>query len=647
MSAQQRLKRYFDENPNERNKLMKFLKDNPDKKDEVAKKLDERLKVKYSQREEAETLGAAQREKIGENVKEAVTDAAIVTPNALALGWGGEIADIIGYPEYDEAVKEARERSPIATLGAEALASGVTSTVASPLMAGRLLGPAGSIRQAATIGATVGAGEAGEGSRTAGALIGAGLGGGTALAGRGVKRHFSRGQPELERGALLGASSKDIKKGIGGSEYDDVAQIVKNLEGKRAVSLDPVVFDVDKNSFVKGRGDKLTRKNFYEGLSKRANEGMEKIKRATSDIVRGNALKASHTFDELTNSKSFVDDVDDWGMGISDLEIAEKRAPKLLEQLKDRWGEAKSLADIEDLKRRYQNWAKQIYSKGRENIRDDELVNAQFYELTARNLRKFILDNLDTGAAQKYADLNLTSSNLNKLDEWTREARTKAAKSSINFSNPGQTLLTMASNAMRAASGGDTGKMTASKFGQRLGETLGPLRVPLEDAVKAAPVWEAGRLLGEPGGTPASLEMINKASNLLPGPSRSPQSVGFNLPRELTQTTIPRNTQGMLDNKEFVLAKVAQQKPEMLGVIQNLLNDRPEMVAQVMPAIAAQMPELFLFDKYDAWDGIPQTPKGKAAFASDTKSKLLDQEISSTEYASLMDRLHKNKAVLP
>jgi hypothetical protein len=140
---------------------------------------------------------------------------------------------------------------------------------------------------------------------------------------------------------------------------------------------------------------------------------------------------------------------------------------------------------------------------------------------------------------------------------------------------------------------------------------------------------------------------------------RSPQSVqeGYNFggvkpafgnafdkpmidPREIVKYRLPTTTRGILEDKERVLAKLAQNKipPEVIDTIAQALNEDQGSVADIAPLLMTQFPTLFEKSQYKVFDGKFVDPNEKAK-AADAISKRDD--LNSIQRAKMINQINK------
>jgi hypothetical protein len=124
---------------------------------------------------------------------------------------------------------------------------------------------------------------------------------------------------------------------------------------------------------------------------------------------------------------------------------------------------------------------------------------------------------------------------------------------------------------------------------------------------------------------------------------REPQSVDFT-PKEIINYRVPLSTEGVLENKDKVLAKFTQKglQDEMLETLTMALNGDPGDLSDILPLILLQMPEVFEKSKYKIFDGKFLDPNDKAR-AADSISKR--EDLNSIQRAKMISKINKNGEV--
>jgi hypothetical protein len=140
---------------------------------------------------------------------------------------------------------------------------------------------------------------------------------------------------------------------------------------------------------------------------------------------------------------------------------------------------------------------------------------------------------------------------------------------------------------------------------------------------------------------------------MTPDQGRSPQSLqphygisthldtegnGLNIPETLVRTPIPRTTEGIIQNKNFVKMKIAQQAPQLFDQISEILDHNPEYIGDLLPVIQKVAPHMFPKDEYNRIDGKIISPVDKQRAIKDTMD---NDSISNTEKIAKIHKLNK------
>lgn len=152
-----------------------------------------------------------------------------------------------------------------------------------------------------------------------------------------------------------------------------------------------------------------------------------------------------------------------------------------------------------------------------------------------------------------------------------------------------------------------------------------------------APAFMAKRFKGLEKAAPKIIRSIPQATRELRG--REPQSVEeAPLAEQLMRTPLPRNSEEALEKKDFVLAKVAQQAPEMFDHVKEVMENQPEALPEIMPALVMAAPNLFTRDKYNRVDGKILDPQLKELATKDTMD---NDELSYLNKTLILNKLNK------
>ncbi len=94
------------------------------------------------------------------------------------------------------------------------------------------------------------------------------------------------------------------------------------------------------------------------------------------------------------------------------------------------------------------------------------------------------------------------------------------------------------------------------------------------------------------------------------------------LPMQLVSFQIPRDSRQILQNKDIVIAKIAQMSndPNMTNMFKDAIEQHPEKLPKVLPALVMQFPDLFEPDDYNRIDGKILDPQLKAKALKDIQN---------------------------
>lgn len=156
---------------------------------------------------------------------------------------------------------------------------------------------------------------------------------------------------------------------------------------------------------------------------------------------------------------------------------------------------------------------------------------------------------------------------------------------------------------------------------------------------------------------PASAASIQQQSQRLPQNEpmqvgRIPQSVNSPTPQQqlmmrkgfvenLAEFKVPRTVDGILGNKDLVLAKLAQvtNDPKIVDTLRDSLNMHPELLKDTLPALQMQFPQIFQPNKYMSWsNGKILDPMEAQKAYKDVNSR----QISNTQKIMLQDGLNRD-----
>ena len=103
---------------------------------------------------------------------------------------------------------------------------------------------------------------------------------------------------------------------------------------------------------------------------------------------------------------------------------------------------------------------------------------------------------------------------------------------------------------------------------------------------------------------------------------------------------IPRTTDGILANKELVLAKIAQAgvPDELYSTIAYALNESPEQIENVAPMVMLQFPQIFEKSKYKLFDNKFLDPNDRAKAADEISKR---EDMNSIQKAKAINTINK------
>jgi len=122
-------------------------------------------------------------------------------------------------------------------------------------------------------------------------------------------------------------------------------------------------------------------------------------------------------------------------------------------------------------------------------------------------------------------------------------------------------------------------------------------------------------------------------------PDRSPDAVSAMqpLPLKLQNMRLPRTVEGVLSNPKVVLAKLAQENPELFDQVNFVLQNRPEDMREILPLIIEMNPSLFEKDRYNRIDNI--VPADKVPMVMEEIRK--NDSLSPTQKVNKLDLLNR------
>lgn len=527
-------------------------------------------------------------------------------------------------------IADSRERTGIAGDAAELIGNvGVTM-----LPGARIASTAG---KEIALSALQGAGAADELEDVPGqSLKSAAVSGATQLLGKGVEKLFFN-EPDKILARTMGARNNDFLKGRGGVNSPD--EVANHLDKLGFFRQGEVVFDPLSKKFIpnptKSRLENFFKPKSLESLHDRAKIAMTAIKTRKDALLKGKKIPSEDL------SKAIDSGLAEFAQGYDvaqRTEIGNALKEQLFEDLAS-LGHVVKKPQTPHIGPGYNNYSNMVVdAKGLDSYKgylgdevhksfEKRLRDVGLNDEAIMKLRKKMDDVLDLHGGADYADLNDISHKLNLTaeDAWQKIAR----ESATGVEKP---TLTRGSIWDRAV---DMVNPAAVGVGRaRIGKNMDSVPVEaIRKGFKRAPV----EILNN---NQAPVEVIENDPGhpmSTPQKGRMPQSVP-NIPEQFIRTPLPRTTEGLMKNKNFVLGKVAQMMPDMFEAVQDTYEHDPEMLGQIAQVLAMKMPHIFERDKYNRFDGRILSEKDKQMAIKDT---LLKNDLSSIEQAKIITRLNK------
>lgn len=563
-------------------------------------------------------------------------DALLLGAQGASFGYLDEMAGAVS-PNYEtgrdyvrKEVEGARERLPYVGPVIEGAGSVATSLAVPPLRGGTFAKELG-------LAALQGYGENTDPDNV---IKDVGFSMGTSAAanvvGKGLKNVFSPPEDILANSA--GARGINYRKGesfAGAETADEFASRLKDPAGL-AARLDKINFfgwgnKAFKNGkYVRNGGltETLSSPVTLESMMERVQSGISALGDHNKQLLKGKRIplaKLKATLDQT--AMDFLPAGEDYvKREATAKQLSDNAFQDLILSGKIKPGDsAVDAAAVEELKRKWQKTVASSYDNGKAL---SEITNVG---VEARRKFSTALDKLlDTHGGVDYAKNNDMMRDLFAVEDLIHNKGSRQRGYSMGgprLTNMSQLWSSLVENSVahpqadiaRARIG--QGMRTA--VGQQI--TKGMSRVPMEfmnSTIDQTPEVEV--IENDPGHP-----MNNKG--------RMPQSIQ-NIPEELIRTPLPRTTQGLMKNKPFVLAKVAQMMPEMFEAVKDVYDHNPENLGELAQVIAMKMPHVFEKDKYNRFDGriLSEVDKQKAI-----KDTLLNNRLSSIDQAKIITKLNK------
>ena len=558
-------------------------------------------------------------------------------PGAIAAGviqdttleHGDEILESIGMDKAAAWLEKKRVESPGSYYGAQIL---------NPLNPVSKIKKLGTIGKGIAIGAGYGHGiseeEMGSGERFKDTAVGGTLGGaiGTAMkiGGKGMNMMF--GEPSHKEMMMLGTTKQTLKelRARGFKGVKEASSRVSDLSKKGLFTGKNAEFDPIKNKFVK-KG----------GISNMGNPSLKEIQRRKDIAVK----KASKEVERILESKGPTEDMPMFNDTVVDVKgrypketIRDFQNGRLqemqahletvhidesvkindeIESFLERMDQ-KSLLDFHGEKKRLYKSLEGEYGASKSNA-----VKETRKEL-ARLAKDFVNEK---SGSKKVSDLNETMENLytfsDDIDKYIDD--TLFTGTSVDKYAPYGSTGYIASKALNAA--GEPTRLSRAKIGRGTEHVPQGIKDYSSNATSMAPT----KMMSQ--------EFIDRDEYVTREPqgqiSGSPHIE--NLPLELVQTPLPRNSSEWINQKQFVLAKIAQEAPDLLDSVRNIIERQPEDLPDLISGASQAYPHLFVKDQYGRIDGKIVDPINRETATKDTMRR---DDLDSQQKAVIIQLLN-------
>lgn len=534
---------------------------------------------------------------------------------ALESGGGGrEFSE--AYRDYrDEARDEwnaAKKRSPVVALGGE-IAGAVVSPLGNKILSAgkglKMMGKAAMEGGAQAYGAT-------EKESLKDQLIdtglGAAVGGATGLVANVATKGWSK-SPNATRAEVLGTRARDyLVDGPGDRRSAIQALADSGMFKNRRMSFNPKTMKFETN---RSALDSLE-KNTEHTLLDRATEAIEKLQQR-KDAEFGPLL--DNRFVPQSKIKTMVKEIAEEyaGRGLARgpfdrVKDAAKLEKNILDQIMFQGGDVSkmSLRQLDGLKRMAQEDVRN-FSKSLGDLGDkDELAR-----ITARKLKELVENNIGTS---RFKEVNSAQHNFLSVAD---DIRDKIRRMDLAAPDRPQLEKTnMFEPLVNSMLGGSQGRLDRAARKEWIDKYIPkPVRTVVPYAAEETP----GAIYRQ---------------QVMPKNDRDPMANVDNIPEQLIRTPLPRTTEGLMEKKPFVLAKVAQMAPEMFESVKDIYDHNPEQLGEVSQVLAMKMPHFFERDKFDRFDGRVMSEKGKALAIKDITG---NEALNSIEQGKLITKLNK------
>lgn len=556
-----------------------------------------------------------------ENIGEIAKDMGVSALQGATLNLADEAVGLVS-PSAAQSMREAyataQERSPILSPVSE-----IGGAIVSPVSK-IFPGVSGPIRAAAE-GVVSGIGAANEDKFKPEGLIRAGVSG-AAGAGMSMVGNIAKGMlprsADTARAKVTGAGSRAFSE-IGVKNRENIAKELaeSGFYSSRKVSYDPVNMKFAPSSQSKFTLDEM-QSPVPERLLSRAQEGINSIQEAKKVFLDSNRVVPTSKIESALDMA-----IEDYAKKNPRYFKAVDQASALKQDLIDtlkaksiETGQPIGVKDLDELKSSLYQYTS--YGKEADALPDSDLL----YQNMARNLKDLVNDSVKDPAFKKMNEFQ------SKLLTVSGDLSSKIASlKGTGAKAPGRIdPYRLFERSLFESIGGDAAALQGAAIREAVDKVPFMLRATGAEAVQQAP----GVIIRQ---------QLNKEDEIpTPGPQASIPRRLQNLPMELIKTPLPRTTEGLLKNKNFVLAKIAQEAPSMFGAIKDVMENQPDKLPALASMAAQQVPQLFEQDKYNSFDGVIMDPKMKIMAMDDVRG---NDSLSSIEKAKMFKKIQKNQRI--
>lgn len=574
-------------------------------------------------------------------LSETVQDTAMGAAQGATFNFADELygmgASALGDKTYEEerdsarkVWEEARERSPVGSMVGE-IGGSVFSPLNKVLGAGKGLKGVfrgGAEGAAQSYGATDEETIKGQALET---VVGGGVGAGTGAISNLLTKTFSK-SPNAMRSEVLGVKAKDYRVDGPGDRKKIVERIKDTgmLKGRKA-EYNPQTLKFEPRSKSKFTLDEIE-KNTEERLFNRSSEASEKLQERKIQEF-GEALNTIKVpVNDLNKmAEEIADEYSKRGLSkgpIDRMKAAANITDHIKQQLQLQGSGIEGgvlLKDLDTVKRMAQEDVKN-FSKSLGELGDSE----ELARITARKLKNIVENNVGSEEFKKInsAQHDMLSVKGDLLD------RIK----SLELESPGRKSYGhtgILDRLVEGATGSSQGRLDAANM-KELYEGLPKIFNPAKAVIPFA-LEEA----------PGALYRQNMQGDNIRGNWRNPSNYNgatMITPREIINYKIPRTTQGILENKDKVVAKLVQNgvPDDLVDTITQALNEDHEAVSNIAPLIISQFPTIFERSKYKVFDGQFLDPQDRAKAADDISKR---DDLNSVARAKMINEINKSGKV--